>query len=487
VVQVFNASKIVGIGKITKKLPFLHRLLVTIYHLIIFEVWPRFKRIREKDRANTEKSSELNEFLSLQALRILRFDLPTPTSDQDLIEILKGHDIPFFEGGWTIYLPPSNQLIKYLPQLSEYPKSSGVKFLRDLKPPESASYTPHQLNPAPGAARIRARTPDPKTLLRLSGHLYLEGIGPLVHDLVEIRIGDKRCSAFIISHISKDTKVSEVSDNDYKRFITKLDKVLAKGVLDISHGNYKISKDFSAPDCNNNLIKSSDGKMVYVDVQSFCFKNENKALIDWSMANQSQILFGPRRIGKSENYLYQMIPGVGDAKRGTTTRWNVLDELIQKADLEFTDRIAFDIGCNTGLMSYYALSKGAKWAYGWDKEDVANASHELLKLLGASRWTPVGGKINEDTDFKSSLHGNHQEFKEGILLYLAISKHIGFPQNVAELPWKYCVYEGHSNQDIDYSIKMIRNSKWAPEIQIMATGAIRDGDSPTRSIVIFCR
>lgn len=473
-----------NLGKITKRLPLLHQTLVAGYHLAVLEVWPYLKRLSNQSGSNIRKLDDLNDFLSLQSIRVVTLALPTPATDRELVAILKERDIPFYEGGWTVYLPPSEKLSDHMPQLLKYPRNSGVKILRHFEPPATARYNPDHLRPSPGAARVRVRTPEPKILLRLAGHLSVEGIGPVVHDLVELRIGDARCTAFIMEHAGN---AAAISKSDYDQFLVRLDALLKMGVVDIAHGDYRISRDFQRPDCNKNLVKNSEGKTLYVDIQSFTFKNEFQAFFAWAESNRSQVLFGPRRLGKQDDYLYQMIPGVGDAKRSTTERWIVLDELLRSAGLDLGNRITFDIGCNSGLMSYYALSRGATWAYGWDKPEVAAAAQQLLRLLGASRWTAIGGTIGGDANFRSSLPANHLESRDGVLLYLAISNHIGFPNGVADLPWKYCIYEGHSSQDVDYSVNQIMASGWGAQINVLATGMISDGDSPARAIIIFSR
>jgi len=474
------------LGKITKKIPIVHRLFVSIYHLAILEVWPRLMRISGLSKRSKALSRDLNEFLSLQSVQVLSLNISPPKSDKELVKLLAAADIPFCEGGWTIYLPPSDELSKVLPDILSYPANAGVKILRDIKPPQEASYTPNSLRPTPGAAHVRARTPDPKTLLRIAGYLSNEDIGPVVYDMVELEIGGVSCTAYICEHIESS---GPITSDEYDAFIERLGTVLALGVIGIAHGDYRVSTDFAAPDCNGNLLKSNDGRMSYVDFQSFTFVDEKKAFQEWTKQSGSNILFGPRRLGKASNYLYQMIPGIGEAKRETITRWKFIDELLSDAHLELDGRITFDIGCNSGLMSYYALSKGAKWAYGWDQSNIANASQELLRQLGASRWTTFGGAITEETNFLDSLPKEQlqENSGDGVLLYLAISGHIGFPGAVADLPWEYCIYEGHSNQDIELSIDKIKSSWSENELKIHAKGKIKDDDSPARPFVIFSR
>ncbi len=472
------------LGKVTKQIPFLHRFMVMGYHLAILELWPRLQRAFSPDKRTPAPSGELNSFLSLQAIRSLKLNIKTPDNDRELIENLRNSNIPLCEGGWTVYLPPSMALTEAMPDLEAYPAGSGVKILRQLKPPQQASYTPNDLRPTPGAAAVRSRTPKPEELLRVAGHIAEANLGPIAHDLVELIIGETHCTAFITEHVDPCDTVSEV---EYKEFVSSLDELIQQGALEVTHGDYRLSKDFRAPDCNGNLLKGRDGRCLYVDFQSFRFRDEAVGFQSWSKRNSSNLLFGPRRLGKESDYLYQMVPGMGEAKRETTVRWEALDILMQQGGINFENRCTFDIGCNSGLMSYYALSRGAKWAFGWDQPSVAEASQTLLRVLGGSRWQVFGTAISENTNFVSSLPEKIAEDRQGILLYLAISNHIGFPPGVCDLPWQYCIYEGHSNQNIDTSVEKIKKSGWMHDFKILATGLIRDGDSPERSLILLKR
>jgi hypothetical protein len=472
------------LGNITKKTPVLHRLLVFAYHIFIFEIWPRVRSSSANDGSCSDLSDGLKSFLSLQTIRSLEIKLPTVDNDKELVRALMAANVPFIEGGWTLYLPPSDALQRIFPALREYPSNSGLKILRHIAAPLKASYTPNSLRPTPGASMMRSKTPSPQELMRIAGKFANEGLGPIIYDLIELRIGNAIGTAYITEHIDN---IGGISDKDHSEFMSKLELLLEEGIISTHHGDTKFSKDFKAPDCSGNLLKAKDDRLIYVDFQSFRYQDENKAFTDWAQNNSSHILFGPRRMGKEKDYFYQMIPGIGDAKRATISRWNVIDQLLKESEIDLNDRIVFDIGCNTGLMSYYALSRGAKWAFGWDQKPVAKAAEQLLRLLGASRWNAFGSDLNEDIDFKSFLPLNTDNEKSGVLLYLAISNHIGFPPKIAELPWKYCIYEGHSHQDIACSIDKIKSSNWSDNIQILGKTTIKDNYNPTRSIIVFCR
>ena len=472
------------LGRITKKAPIVHRLLVFVYHIFIFELWPRLHSFSKKDCSSLKLPDGLKNFLSLQSIRSIEIDIQTVENDKELLRSLIAAGVPYIEGGWTIYLPPSNALQKIFPAIREYPENSGLKILKHIAPPLKASYTLNSMRPVPGASAMRSKTPSPQELLRIAGKLSNEGLGPSIYDLIELRIGKAVGTAYITEHINK---LDELSAEEHQQFMLRLEHLLDEGTVEIHHGNPRFSKDFKAPDCNGNLLKTSNNRLVYIDFQSFRYHDERKVFTNWAKKSNRHILFGPKRMGKDKDYFYQMIPGIGDAKRATITRWNILDQLLKKSDIDLTDRIIFDIGCNTGLMSYFALSRGAKWAYGWDQERVAKSAEQLMRLLGASRWNSFGTNLSESTDFKSFLKLSDNAEESGVLLYLAISNHIGFPPKIADLPWKFCIYEGHSHQDISCSIDKIKSSNWSKNIKILGKTIIKDNYNPTRSIIAFSR
>ena len=470
------------LGNLTRNMPLIHRFLVFIYHILILELIPLLRR----QHAPTETDEDFESFLSLQSVGRLSCSLSCQGNWDALLDALNRENIPYVSGGWTIYFPPSKGLALAFPEMKNYPQGSGVKLLKHLASPEEAVYTLNALKPAPGAAALRRRTPKAVELLRIAGALYNAGLGPKVHDLVAIDHPRFQATAFIVEHMDGPLANSTQRQN----FLSRLDEVLDQNVLGVAHGDYRMSKDFSPPDCNGNLRCGPDDSGLYVDFQSFVFRNEKLGFETWAEQHADTVLFGPRRWGRGQGYLYQMIPGLGAAKRETRKRWEVMDQLFNSGGVGLKGRPVMDIGCNSGLMCYYALARGASWAYGWDRPAVADSSRQLLNLLGASRATITGTSIDGDTNFTDCMQaggaiGPH--LCNGVLFFLAVSNHIGFPSGVSDLPWQYCVYEGHSNQDVEESLSKIRSSGWTESLIVLATTLISDGDSPERVLILFGR
>ena len=235
-----------------------------------------------------------------------------------------------------------------------------------------------------------------------------------------------------------------------------LDKVLQKNIIQIAHGNYKQSSDFTAPSCNGNLYLRENGKPVFVDFQSFNFRDEEKAFIDWAKMSSEAVQFGPKRRSSSENFLYQGLPFLGSGKRDTIQRWGIYKEAMTSVGWSLRDKVVLDIGCNSGLMSYFSLANGANYAIGWDKPDVAKRATDLMKLFGATRWSAFGCELGSHNYFKEDISTIIKQFdKPATLFYLAIHGHVGFLESLLKVNWDKCFVEGHANENENDIMKLI--------------------------------
>jgi hypothetical protein len=468
-------------SRVTSGSPRIRSLLIFLYHTYLFEIRARIGR--KKIGLNAERGIvDFREFAGKQKVQKL-FGRP---KDVDSIEQLKkwldATNVAYVEGGWTIYVQQPEKLLSSCNSLV-YPKNFGLKILKDFKGTEHAKYTPNESKPTPGASGVRSRTPNLTELLRIGSVSHSYGIGPRIFDLIDIEFGGACCSAFVVENIR--TNCSQISLDEYESFLETIDETLERGVIKLAHGDRKHSSDFKPYDCNGNLIKSDTGELYYVDFQSFVFENELLYLTEWMDRFSDDVLFGPARFGK-KTYSYQLVPGVGEGKRSTLERFSVLDVLFRDAGVEISGKLTFDIGCNTGLMSYYGLTRGAKWAFGWDRSMVITAANDLMAVLGATRWTGFAKNITEDTNFTSDLADLNHTATDAVLFYLAVSDHIGFPRGLKDLPWTYLVYEGHNNQTLEESILKIHGSTWGV-LEVQSSTLIEDGDSLQRPLILLKR
>lgn len=424
-------------------------------------------------------SGQAQAFLGRQRVLRLTTTLPDCADVDDLRRALSDPA----EGGWTFYLEPeaAQRLVPDLPAL--YGPRMGLKILKDMQAPEAAHYTRHHLNPAPGAGLLRAMTPDPHTLLRVAQHLSAAGLGPRVADLVCLQASGRDLSAYVVEHVPMPA-----DEAAHTRFMSDLKAALAEGPLHPMHGTLAGTQDFEPPDCHGNLRCTADGQPLFVDFQAFVLQDELAALATVVGGGRDAVHFGDRRRFRGGGaYLYQGIPGLEPGKRDVARRWDSLAALLNEAGGGFADRVVMDIGCNAGLMLYGGLAHGARWGIGWDRPEVAAVAGRLLPTLGATRSVVHGGEITAETDFLAGVPERFRAARDGVLLYLSVSDHIGFPDGVADLPWRWLVYEGHADQAVGDQFERLQQVPWLADADLKASAMLVDGDSPPRPVLVLQR
>lgn len=429
-------------------------------------------------------AAALDAFLGRQHVQGFEVDLGAPTDAETLRAELLQRELAPAEGGWTFYLAPGEALDRVCPFLKQhYPPGVGLKLLKDLRPPSQASYTPHDQNPAAGAALLRKLTPSPVALLRVAAALHRVGLGPKVWDLVHLRSGGTDLTAYVVAPV--DGGAPDASQ--HADFMARLRAVLDDGLIATAHPSAAASDDFAPPDGNGNLrVDPATGRALFVDFQGFVIPDEGKLLSSLADQGRDATHFGAGRFFRGGgSYLYQAIPGLEPGKRDPEQRWHTVRDLLDGAGVGFEGRPVFDIGCNTGLMLYQALGAGASWACGWDMPEVAASAERLLGGLGATRVTLTGGAIAPDTDFAAAVPAWAGE--GGVLFYLAVSDHIGFPDGVAALPWRHILYEGHADQGVGDQVERLRQVPWLKDAQLLGHRMAADGDSPPRPLLLLER
>lgn len=411
--------------------------------------------------------------------------IPELSNSNEFVSFLKDKNIRFFEGGWSIYIPPQIDLEKILGKITEfYPADAGYKIVKDFKSPENARYV----------NKKNESVSWPETVL--VGNLFsqfnaacvaeLLCLSPKIYDLVEIKATSVSLSCFVVQHID-GTHIVTLSDFDL--FISRLDAhVKSREIQTVVPYMAQRHTDFSPPDCNHNLVKSSDERLYYVDFQQFSVV-DHKELIVKLLASASDILsFGDVHPFRSRKpYLYQTIPGVNiTGKRDTEMRWEVIREMLTVAQIDITRRVILDICCNSGVMLSQALIDGALWGLGWDLPEVVDLGIKIQRTLGFSRITMFPAQLSEhysliediDERFNGRLSGS-------IVFYLAAWNHIGFVAELAEIPWKALVFEGHEDRE-DYS-EVVTLMKEKCQARLAGQKTVIDGDSLPRQLLLFVR
>jgi hypothetical protein len=470
-----------ALARWVKPHPWAYRILVGTWNGG-FGVWS-FARAAVSGRLwQGRNDAKLGQYLGRQSVLAYSTELDLGQGVEGLRADFHHRNIPFTEGGWTFYLPPSSARDAAFPGLADqFPGTIGLKILKDLRDPKHAVYTPHEANPAPGAALLRKMTPTPIALVRVANALTQAGLGVGVHDIVQLNTAGASATAYVVDHLSG----GDPTRQHHAEFLDRLQRVLDHGELITAIPSIKNALDFAAPDCNGNLILDGDGVPRYVDFQAFAFANERRTIAGVADRESQVTHFGRSRLHRPGKYLYQGIPGLSPGKRDVPLRWATYGQMLEQSNVDLAGHVAIDVGCNAGLMLYEAVASGARWGLGWDMPDVAAAARRLLASFGVTRVTIIGGEISDTTDFVGGIP-SHLRDAPCILFHLAVSDHVGFPPTLAAVPWTYMVYEGHADQDIQHARDELTAVDWL-DADVIQSRLVGDGDSPARPVLLLKR
>ncbi len=401
-----------------------------------------------------------------------------PDAAGDLIAFLTASGLKYNEGAWAIYLPPQEGLRRRLPFLSEYSAGAGLKILKSPGNPSEARYFSEKS--AASHPFAHGTTPE---LIRVANYLHKHAIGPDLYDVAALRCVDRVWTTYIVEHVPHDT----LQPGDYDRFRTSLGELLDRNEVAPLLQHWESSADFQPPDCNGNLLRhTTSGDLRYVDFQAFVLSNES-ALLKRTLNEIGDIVhFGQTSALLGGRFLYQSVPGMKHGKRDTSDRWSGIQQLLTQHAVDLEGRVVFDICCNSGMMLGCCLNQGAFWGIGWDLPVVAATARTLQSVLGMTRVTILSEEISPRTDFLAGVPAFLRERKNGLLLYLAASEHIGFPDGVAALPWSTMIYEGHAGESAAQTLEMFGTVDWlaAATVEQIDTNALEIG---TQRVVMLLK
>jgi len=452
-----------------------YKLLKIIYSNLIFAKHAiregYWKYIINKNDNNIENQKILS----------WKINFPTFSTPDELIELLLQNHIDVKTGRCSIYLPPQPQLNKFFPNIIEhYPQGSGLKILRDFKSPSDASYLIEN--------KIKLRSlivGDVLNQLTIANYLFSQGIGPRVWDVCSLVINDISMTMFVVDHVEGDEPTLE----QYNFFMKKIKDFQKSSHLRIAIPNWEQKGDFSPPNCNGNLIYSPElNKCQYIDFQNFVIDD----LLNWRkeiIENAKNIFhFGHGRLMRGSKYLYQSVPGLNNTgKRNSSKRWDYIVKNLLKENISLHKRIVLDIGCNSGMILNFSLQEGALWGFGWDLPNLIGCTETLLLSLGASRFNLFGVNLNEDYQILEDLPLEVEPYlSESVIFYLSVRQHIGILRELAKIPWKVFVYEGHQRELLE-EVPSLLSSIMNGDTRISTFEYFGDGDSEPRPIVILVR
>ena len=157
--------------------------------------------------------------------------------------------------------------------------------------------------------------------------------------------------------------------------------------------------------------------------------------------------------GKNNNegdrYSYQ-----GWLTLGLTGKRNCDDRINQMnlKSIDFKDKTVLDIGCNLGLMSHYATTRGAK-VIAVDKINIIESAEMFKYLKGLSNVEFYADEFTPDTIDK------YGEFD--IVFYFAMIHSLGRPKKLKDITKEILIYEGHNLENTIttyFELKEIFNS-----------------------------
>jgi len=421
-----------------------------------------------------QRNRALSRRLPSQKVITYTVDLPSFQDFYALITWLDENSMCYQEGAFCIYIPPQERSQKLFGSvLSAYPPNSGLKILKELKAPTEAKYLSRDVHPL--TTRVSDRISyRPLDYLRVANYMYDKGVGPRVYDLVEIQTPHNSLSAYVMQHVAGTVP----SVKECTAFLMRLNHLYEDQLVPLLPG-WKAASDFLCPDCQGNLIRDEvTGKPLYVDFQAFMIRDARQHI--------TQIADGIHRDVHSGN-THQSIPGLRIGKQGTDFRWNLFKQALQRQGVSVEGSVVFGIGCSAGMIIYSALTDGAAWAIGWDRPAVAAAARKLLLSLGMTRFDILGENISSDTDFPSTLPENMNLSKNPILFFLAMRKHVGFPDSVKNLPFKLMVYEDHEGEslsDVKNYLKEIVDG-WG--LRTVDVASYMDRDSKRERVIAILR
>ena len=464
-----NAKKL---GKYTRRLPFLHKLLANTFNFYIIYVLPI---INLHKKLNFNKTKDISKVLGLQSIRLIKLKNIDLRSRDNLIKSTNNKE--FKEGGWCIYYKNAFEILDPKLFLDSYrAKSLGIKILINDKIISS-----DKRNEIYGL-RPFGRYSNVKEILRVGNRMFLINIGPKIYDL--IRLEDQngfQCYAYLIKNIESNNQ--KILKKDYSNFLKNLKK---EEWLKPTWMTTFLIDDFDKDKKSSNLVQDEKGSIKFLDFQAFSFQDENQ-YINKVVEKFGITSFGRKRIFSQSNYLYQVLPEVQEGKRDTLKRWKEFDKLFNKIKITIDNKNVLDVGCNIGMNCYYSLSRGASFVYGIDKEEIATKSHHLLNALGATRYQIIGLDLNCNDDL-NKINGL-LENKVDIIFYCSIDGHIGYPDQIKNIPFKYILHEGHPNTTLEENINNLFKNKWLDinSSKILFKEYIKDGDSPSRPLLFASR
>ena len=391
----------------------------------------------------------------------------------------------YTEGYDALYLAPESWRATPIAAVAErYPAAVGLKLSRN-KGDAGTSYA----TPVAGRKTQQMLSANHAYQTLIFNFLHAEGIAPRLYDLIEFEdgYGNVWCG-YVVEHVDGAAPTVD----DFNRVISELRALEQQGIIFLTSPAGWDGVDFKLPDCHGNLLRDkATGRALYVDIHNFSLNRYDRFLDKLANEVASASHFGEQSkiIGTiGGNYLYQEIPGVAaPAKRSPRQRMVAYDKLFADAKLDLKDKLFLDFGCNLGLMGAELQRRGAGWHHGWDFPAVIQATRRTLLAIGCTRFSLASCDMTDAAALRASMPEHLKRFSadETVISYFALRKHIGWTPLLAEIGWRYMIYEGHQT-DGELEGYVAELNRMVP-VEIVVKTKLRDANSTPRDAAIIRR
>lgn len=379
--------------------------------------------------------------------RVLTWDVPIPTvpSPQAMEDWFMAQGMIVNPGENTMYLPPQERLEVVLGDwVHLYPPDAGIKILRDLRPPDQASYQWITCCCRGEAAVVGT----PSDQLLTANFLHANGLSPRVYDLCCLQSGSARFTAFVVQHIAGRTP----DEVDAQKFLARVTKVLDNTDLKTVHPTWYKTAEFMFPTIRGNLLVHRDtGESFYVDFQPFRICDTTRWRRDILDAGTDGRYFGNDPLsGWKRSRDRSIVEGTKNGSNNATKRAAIILDRLRRQGLTVEGRLILHVGCNLGAMMAQTLYDGALWSIGWDLEATVRHTEPFLLSLGLTRFSLIVTERDGTPRLWEDIPDRLRPYlSESVVFLSAGRQHRGVMDSLLQLPWRVVVYEGVEHENLE--------------------------------------